>query len=341
MRRIKRNSKVTIQNVSADRTSTTLQRNRRAVKRSEKRKNYEGYAKRKWTTDKVCQYILFPVVPAATGKPNDFYLHALSMCWNDKNITKDYRCQQLLRGLSFRSDIPDLRNLKRSSETGWFQSSRKVDLARIGQVAGIFLHKYASSVGAALDEKYRPGLPNQIIGEDVTSLIEELKDDGTVLPVIVKMELSADSYFDSSKFIRLNEHQVNLLATGDEIIVTSRVKLLKITTEFINLAWNVLNSISYEVQKMLLHDITSLTPGHQIYSERGEDHMLSVTNTTESACGDKICSDYLREESPAPSILADNSNLKNPSNDQIKSRANSCRVKTQNKKYSSEAFVLY
>lgn len=334
MKRNKRETKCTTI-VQTDQVFNTLQRKRRAAKRAQKRKNCEGYSKRKWATDRVCRYILFPVTLTATGHPNDFYLHALSLCWNNKNISKDYRCQQLLRGLRLQSSIGDLQQLKRSLETGWFLSSRKHDLARIGQVAGYFLQRYARSIGQALDEKYDPLLQNPVNDKELNDLIGELKDGRTVVPVVVKLELSAESYFNASKFVSLNEYQVDLFTTGEEIIVTSRVKLLKITAECENLAWSILNSASFAIQEELIRDVPSLTPVRHAGNSVDENHMLSIDTPIDNHCG----SDESASHNYSNSI--DNAKSKNLSNNKIPTRTHSNRVKKNNNKYSSEAFVLY
>lgn len=344
MGRSKREINRSVDTLSSDRIREILQRDRRAVKRSEKRKTYEGYTKRKWATDKVCRYIIFPVTLAATGKPNDFYLHALSLCWNNKNITKDYRCQQLLRGLRLQTGIPDLRNLKRSSETGWFLSSRKNDLARIGQLAGYFLHKYACSVGQIFDGKYDAHTQNNINDGDLHNLIAELKDGRTVVPVIVKLELSAESYFNASKFVTLDEYQVNSFTTGEEIVVTNRVKLLKITMEYENLAWSLLNSTSLESREQLVQDTPSLMRFHFTDNSEDEDPILSVAHpNVQVVYDDSNCTDRAIDEngSPCPLVSVENTKSKSPPNDKIQIRTYSSRVKKHNKKYSSEAFVLY
>src|ERR1700761_1516050 len=112
----------------------------------------EEYEKRKMTTDLVDHYILFPVVFSALGRKNEFYIHALSSCWNDKNILKDSRCQQMFRGLNLKQPI-EIDGLSKSTD-GWFTSCRHNDLEKIGKVAGYFIRLFSRTVGIALDGKF-------------------------------------------------------------------------------------------------------------------------------------------------------------------------------------------
>lgn len=48
----------------------------------------------------------------------------------------------------------------------------------------------------------------------------------------MKLQLSAESAFDSSKFIRLTDENVKNLSNGDEAMFTPRCKILKISSEF-------------------------------------------------------------------------------------------------------------
>lgn len=230
-----------------------IDRKTRAVKRSRKRESYQVYMKRQMITDKICHYIVFPVVFSAIGKPNDFYFHSLSQCWNDKNISKNYPCRELLRGLHWK-DVVEIDNLPRSAETGWFTSSRKNDLAKIGKVAGIFLRRFACSVGQALDDNFILDRYSHVGDKDLTDLINELKEIKTVEPVIVKLEISPHSNFDASKFICLSEDHVNMIISGDEKVVTRRVKVLKITSGLHDWTWRLLNLPTLESREQLLID---------------------------------------------------------------------------------------
>lgn len=260
---------------------SAMQRKRRAEKRSGKRKNYEGYEKRKMTNDKVCRYILFPMVLSSIGKPNDFYFHALNLRWNCKNISRDRRCQELIRGLHLGENVEnvenvEIHNLARSRETGWFMSSRKNDLAKIGKLAGYFLRMFACSVGQALDENF--AFNSRIDVKDFNDLIKELKDNKTIVPAIVKLEISRDSHFDASKFVCLNEEHVEKLVNGNEIIATRRAKLLEISSGLQEWAWRLLNLATLKTRRELLNDGVPITedimPVHNGILREQEFHIV-------------------------------------------------------------------
>lgn len=236
---------------------SAIQRNQRKLKRSAKRESDEGYVKRKLTNNKVCRYILFPVVLSSIGKPNDFYFHALSLQWNCKNIAKDYRCQALIRGLHLEDNV-EIDNLARSKETGWFISARKNDLSKIGKVAGYFLRMFACSAGQALDENFTD-FYSRIDVEDFNELMNEMKSKKTVVPSIVKLEISRDSDFDASKFVCLDEDHVKKLVNGNEIIATRRAKVLEISSDLQDWAWRLLNLETFERRRELLNDGVPIT----------------------------------------------------------------------------------
>lgn len=98
-------------------------------------------------------------------------------------MQKDARCREIFRGLHLQKEIK-IADLAKSSETGWFSSSKKSDLAKIGKVAGYFLRNFTCSVGRALDDKFNR--------EEYTPVIDLQfcdKDNKTIMPVVVKLEI--------------------------------------------------------------------------------------------------------------------------------------------------------
>lgn len=222
-------------------------------KRLEKCKKSNDYVKRVMTTDKACHYILFPVNFSTVGKSNDFFLRILNLCWNDKNLQKDTRCREMFRGLHLQKAVK-IADLPKSPKTGWFISSRKTDLAKIGKVAGYFIRRFACSVGSALDDTFNREVYTPIINKHFNECVNALKDNKTIMPVVVKLEISSESCFDNSRFISLNDDLVNNLTSGVEIVGTRKAKLLKIKTELHDWAWQLLNSPTLEQRTKLLND---------------------------------------------------------------------------------------
>lgn len=238
-----------------------MERKRRAINRSAKCENGQGYVKRKMTIDTVCHYILHPVVYSTIGKSNDFFFHALRLCWNDKNILKDTRCKKLLYGLHLREgDIEtlDVMNLTRSNENGWFTSSRENDLAKIGKLSGYFLRRFACTIGKALDDNFDPECCSWVGDKNLDELLKELKE-RTIIPVIVKLEISPHSEFDSSRFVCLAEDVVNNLVNGKEMVISRRVKLLEISAAFHDKVWLLLNSSAPGTRQQLINELFNNT----------------------------------------------------------------------------------
>lgn len=238
------------------RSKDVLQRGKRLTKLVQIRQNGETYEKRKMTTERVCHFVLFPVVFSTIGKPNDFFYRVLSLCWNDKNILKDTRYQQLLRGLRLEEKV-ETANLVRSEETGWFTSSRNNDLEKIGKVAGYFLRMFASSVAKALDENFTPESYKDIVDKDFNEVTNLLKERKTIVPVIVKLQISPESAFDKSRFITLSDKHVANLINGEELLVTRHATICKINEEFYQWAWQLLSSSS-DASKQLLNETPTL-----------------------------------------------------------------------------------
>lgn len=197
------------------------------------------------------------MVFSSIGKPNEFYFHVLNLKWNCKNISKDYRCQELIRGLNLQEHV-EIDNLTISNETGWFKSSKKTDLAKIGKVSGYFFRMFACSVGQALDENFTD-FYSRVDDKDLNDVINVLKDNLTIKPAIIKLEISGESKFDASKFLCLNEQQVNKLVNGKEIIATRRSKILEISSGLQDWAWSLLNEAALEKRRELLSDGVPIT----------------------------------------------------------------------------------
>lgn len=251
---------------------------RRAVierkKRFENRKTNSlesnGYIKRKMTTSKVCHYILFPVVSSTVGKSNDFLFHVLSLCWNDKNLLNDPRCQKMFRGLYLEQKI-ETSDLNKSAETGWFTSSRASDLVKIGKIVGYFIRTFACSVGGALDNTFDPFAYSPIEDNHFNECVSALKGKA-VLPVVVKIEISSESCFDVTQFICLKEEIVRDITSGNEIAGSRRSKILKIQTKFHDWAWQVLNTPILE-ERLKLVNIGAFPVAHQ--SNENETNKLT------------------------------------------------------------------
>lgn len=241
-----------------------MDRKKRAVKRSAQSKTLQSYEKREKTTDRVRQYILYPVVPSTIGKSNDFYFHALQLIWNERNIFKDSQCKKLLQGLYWKMEENEsiyIAKLARATNNRWFTSSRENDLATIGKVAGYFLRRFASSVGKALDERFNPDTDDCFIGAKINDLFKVLLDNRTIVPVIVKLDLSPNSKFiqSNSKFICLTEDVVNILHDGEKVEVSRRAELLKINAVFHERAWRLLNSSSNEIRHKVMEELLNDT----------------------------------------------------------------------------------
>ncbi len=237
------------------------------------------YEKRKNCTSTVSHFIVFPVTPSTIGKSNDFYLHSLSLCWNDKNMLNDARCKHMLRGLYLKSEV-EHGSLAKSAETGWFSSSRSNDLRKIGNIAGYFIRNHACSVAVAMDEQFVPG-GEPINNKEFNDFISGLKEGKTIVPTIVKLDISPDSYFDTSKFICLDENFAKNVI-GDEVtVVTRRAKILNIKTELHDWAWRLLNVPSDEnrqelIDLNLVNDILSARQSEE--SQQIDDRRASSRN---------------------------------------------------------------
>lgn len=121
----------------------------------------------------------------------------------------------------------------------------------IGKVAGYFLRSFASSVGKALDERFNPDTGSYIGAKNLNDLFEVLRDNKTIIPAIVKLEISPNSKFHHSKCIFLTEDLVNILNDGKKDAVSRRAELLKINPTFHEWAWQLLNSSSNEIHELM------------------------------------------------------------------------------------------
>lgn len=273
-----------------------MERKKRAIKRSGYCEIRQDDEQEKITTDTICHYILHPVIFSTIGNSNDFYFHSLKLRWNERNTLKDPRCQKLLRGLHLKEhefETLDIEHLIRFKGNGWFTSSRKTDLAKIGKVAGYFLRRFACAVGKALDDNFDPEFYSSISAEYLNDLFKELKDNETIVPVIVKLELSSLSNFDASKFVCLSEDIANVLVNGKKIIIPRRVNLLEISSDFHDWAWRLLNSSSLETQQQLIndlmHDHITTKSVLQVDDENQIDSALQVTENENENAGEALC----------------------------------------------------
>lgn len=221
--------------------SESMNRKNRYKSRQEKLANYRGYFKRKTTSEKVCHYILFPVVSSTVGRPSDFFFHALSLCWNDKNVHKDAQCIRMFRGMRLKQEI-NISDLCKNNETGWFTGSNAGDLEKIGKVAGYFVRVCAVTVCSALDESFNIDDCKPVLSKYFNDCVKGLKESKTVIPVVVKLEISPHSYFDFSKFICLNEDLVRNVTNGKKVVGSRRATLLEIDSQFHDWAWTLLNT---------------------------------------------------------------------------------------------------
>lgn len=255
----------------ARKSRSVMERRRRVLRRSGKCANYDGNTKQKTAPEIICHYILYPVVLSTVEKSNDFYFHALRLSWNDRNKLKDFRCQKLLRGLHLKEDdieSLDIETLARSEENGWFISSRKNDLAKIGSVAGYFLRGFACSVGKALDSNYNKDVYSGMNAKALNDMFTEMKNNQTIVPVILKVEISQHSNFEVQRFVCLTEDLVNMLVSGEEMLIPRRVKILKISTVFHDWAWRSLNSERENREQLLNEIMSAASPSPQVQCER-------------------------------------------------------------------------
>lgn len=278
-----------------------MDRKKRYKKRSAASKH--RYVKREFTTEKAVHYILYPVVFSTINGSNDFYFHILQLCWNDKNIQKDRRYRQMVCGLRLKEAV-DTENLAISAESGWFTSSRQNDLANIGKIAGYFIRRFAYSVGESLYDEVDFDEHSPIIDEKFNKFVDSLKLNKAVIPVVIKLDISQQSSFDTKRFITVSEDLVKELADGDEIAASSRSKLIKIKTHFHDWAWKLLNMRTLEERIRGLNDRT-------LFEEQVSE--LSEVSS-ESSTGSEI------------------------ENTEIVQRTASMRMKYPNKMYSSEIY---
>lgn len=218
--------------------------------RSGRRVNTQ-YKKREISNETVSHFIVFPVTLSTIGKSNDFLFRSLSLCWNDKSILKDSRCMHMIRGFNLITEV-DVEELDKSAETGWFSSSRSNDLRKIGNVAGYFIRNNACSVAVAMDKEFVPGC-KPINNKEFNDFVGALKDEKAIVPVIVQLDISPDSYFDWSKFVYLNENFARHVVYGQEMKVTRRAKILNIKPELHEWAWRLLNTPTFEGRQKLIN----------------------------------------------------------------------------------------
>lgn len=300
-----------------DGSRTRLDRKKRAQKRSRK-DTCQDYVKRKMTNETVCHYVLYPIIPSTIEKSNDFYFRALRLIWNERNISKDPQCQKLIKGLRTEDiETLNIENLSRDEENGWFSSSRKNDLVKIGEIAGYILRNFACSVGQSLDEKSCNGPCKKI--KRLDDLFEELKSKGIIRPVIIKLEISPNSNFDSTRFICLEENVVNILVNGKELVLSRRVKLLHVHNTFHHHTWSILNTCVKETRLQLIKDI--------------ENDDLEKANS-EDATIDGVPIDILR---PIVELVVPE---ERETCNRVVLRPASTRSKKKSSKYPSDQFVI-
>lgn len=296
-----------------------MEREKRAARRSS---TLQVIVKRKITTEMTCHYILFPIVPSTIQKSNDFYFHTLRLLWNGKNIFKDACSQKLLRGLHSEispKDILEIENLTRNEKTGWFASSRKTDLVKIGKLAAYFLRFYACSVGKSLDESFN--ITSSTRATQLDDLFQSLKNKKTIVPVIIRLEISPYSDFDSERFVCLEEDVANSLFNGEENVLSRRVKLFEIHNSSHDWAWNLLNTTEQEVRREVICKF--------------KNHSIATTEETTAGSNDN-------EEviSTVNDVLATNSIAKRRISTEAGNRKQSARTKQRNTKYPPELFFM-
>lgn len=336
-----------------------MDRKKRAVKRFAKGKTLQSYEKRENTTDRVRHYILYPVVTSTIGKSNDFYFHALQLIWNDRNIFKDSQCKKLLQGLYWKqdeNDAMDIEKLARAKGNEWFTSSRQSDLATIGKVAGYFLRRFASSVGKAMDERFNLDTDCFIGPKNLNDLFEVLRDNQTIIPAIVKLDISPNSKFDHSKLICLTKDIVNILHNGEKAAVSRRAELLKINAVFHERAWRLLNSLSNEIRHEIMEEllnnsvqmktIPSLVENETVHLPVPVDKNLTVHLPVDENLVDGFPINALQQpieliECPLE-VLPPNANKNRRSKvcRQLESRPASSRSKERNRKYPLELYIM-
>lgn len=230
-----------------------MERVKRYKKRLEVTK-VNRYVKRDFTSDKVIHYILYPVVPSTINRSNDFFFHVLQLCWNDKNLLKDRRYRQMLSGLRLKDSVHTI-DLA-TSEDGWFKSCRQNDLAVIGKIAGYFIRMFAYSVGDALYNGEDFDKLPPITDVQFNKFVESLKLENAVIPVLVKLEISEQSSFDTTRFTCVSKDLMNQLADGEESTASFRSNIIRIKPMFYDWAWQLLNMRTLEERIHWLEDKT-------------------------------------------------------------------------------------
>lgn len=132
-------------------------------------------------------------------------------------------------------------------------------MRKIGKIAGYFLRSHACSVALALDNEFAFG-SEPINNAEFNDFIQTLMKKKTIVPIIVMLDISRDSYFDLTKFVLLNESFVNEIVIGEEILVSRRAKMLGIKTELHDWAWRLLNTPTFEDREKLINkDLINVT----------------------------------------------------------------------------------
>lgn len=305
-----------------------LERSSRAISRSGNHESLQNSVQKK-PIDTIRHYLLHPVILSTIGQSNDFFFHVIRMMWNDRNTMKDLRCQKLLQGICLKEDDVeslDIKTLARTKGEGWFSSSRKNDLTKIGKIAGYFLKRFACAIAESLDENYN--FYSTINNDELNNLCQELKNNRNIVPVIIQLDISSQSDFDVSRFLCLPEDIVNILASGEKRIISRRVSLLEISSDFQEWSWCLMNSPAIETRRQLIDD---LPREHLRIGNNGNvSQHLSILPSEDEA---DHYNDVLPDEIPTQKDSYEACR-------RVEGRATSSRLKKPNAKYPSELFLL-
>lgn len=199
-----------------------------------------NWNKRIRTSDIVSHFIIFPVVPSIIGNGNDFFIYALGLYLNGKNLKKE-RCQQLFRGFHLTEAISTM-DLEKSEESGWFTSCRSKDLEKIGKISGYFLREFAYTIPMALNEEFLPDKYLAIEDDGFNKFVKSLKDDKIIVPGVIQINIARTSKFDVNRFTSFTSDEVGELISGVQLAITCNVKLHNIKAELHDWAWELLEN---------------------------------------------------------------------------------------------------
>lgn len=192
----------------------------------------------------------------------------------------------MLCGMNLEKEI-DTGGLAVSVESGWFMSSRQNDLVKIGKIAGYFLRKFAYSIYEALhgESEVAEKTINDVKFNDC---VNSLKLNKAVVPVIARLEISANSSFNTERFTCLDESLVRHLSSGDELDATLRAKLIIIKEEYHDCAWRLLNMRTSTERVQALNDLVMLPVtsfSNEVVSALNTAHLSLETEVTENKNG--------------------------------------------------------